>query len=64
MKTFQWVKKLGGYADELYVAAELYECVILNMLLPGMRKLGDSAHIFSKELLFGGHLIIKANKGG
>jgi len=26
MKTPQWIKKLGGHAGELYVAAELSKC--------------------------------------
>ena len=34
MKTPQWVKKLGGHAGELYVAAELSKRGIPNALLP------------------------------
>lgn len=34
MKTEQWVKKLGGHAGELYVAAELSKRGIVNALLP------------------------------
>ena len=34
MSTPQWVKKLGGYAGELYVAAELSKRGIPNALLP------------------------------
>lgn len=34
MKTPQWVKKLGGHAGELYVAAELSKRGIANALLP------------------------------
>ncbi|HEV2224423.1 MAG TPA: hypothetical protein VGR84_15625 [Candidatus Acidoferrales bacterium] len=34
MKTEQWVKKLGGHAGELYVAAELSKRGIPNALLP------------------------------
>lgn len=34
MKTPQWVKKLGGHAGELYVAAELSKRAIPNALLP------------------------------
>lgn len=34
MKTPQWVKKLGGHAGELYVAAELSKRGIPNSLLP------------------------------
>lgn len=34
MKTPQWVKKLGGHAGELYVAAELSKRGITNALLP------------------------------
>lgn len=34
MKTPQWIKKLGGHAGELYVAAELSKRGILNSLLP------------------------------
>jgi hypothetical protein len=34
MKTAQWVKKLGGHAGELYVAAELSKRGIPNALLP------------------------------
>ena len=34
MKTPQWIKKLGGHAGELYVAAELSKRGICNSLLP------------------------------
>jgi hypothetical protein len=34
MPTPQWVKKLGGHAGELYVAAELSKRGIPNALLP------------------------------
>jgi hypothetical protein len=34
MRTPQWVKKLGGHAGELYVAAELSKRGVLNALLP------------------------------
>jgi len=34
MSTPQWIKKLGGHAGELYVAAELSKRGILNALLP------------------------------
>lgn len=34
MKTDQWIKKLGGYAGELYIAAELSKRGIPNSLLP------------------------------
>jgi len=34
MRTPQWVKKLGGHAGELYVAAELSKRGIPNALLP------------------------------
>lgn len=34
MRTPQWVKKLGGHAGELYVAAELSKRGIPNSLLP------------------------------
>ncbi|WP_128003655.1 hypothetical protein [Piscinibacter defluvii] len=34
MATPQWVKKLGGHAGELYVAAELSKRAIPNALLP------------------------------
>lgn len=34
MSTPQWIKKLGGHAGELYVAAELSKRGILNSLLP------------------------------
>ncbi len=34
MKTPQWIKKLGGHAGELYVAAELSRRGIPNALLP------------------------------
>src|SRR5258707_9784437 len=34
MRTPQWVKKLGGHAGELYVAAELSKRGIANSLLP------------------------------
>ncbi|HWW03522.1 MAG TPA: hypothetical protein VNZ64_27715 [Candidatus Acidoferrum sp.] len=34
MKTPQWIKKLGGHAGELYVAAELSKRGISNALLP------------------------------
>ena len=34
MKTPQWIKKLGGYAGELYVAAELSKRGIPTALLP------------------------------
>ena len=34
MRTPQWVKKLGGHAGELYVAAELSKRGIANALLP------------------------------
>ena len=34
MKTPQWIKKLGGHAGELYVAAELSKRGIPNALLP------------------------------
>ncbi|PIQ68257.1 MAG: hypothetical protein COV91_05120 [Candidatus Taylorbacteria bacterium CG11_big_fil_rev_8_21_14_0_20_46_11] len=34
MKTPQWIKKLGGHAGELYVAAELSKRGIANALLP------------------------------
>lgn len=34
MKTPQWIKKLGGHAGELYVAAELSKRGIPNSLLP------------------------------
>ena len=34
MSTPQWVKKLGGHAGELYVAAELSKRGIPNALLP------------------------------
>lgn len=34
MRTAQWVKKLGGHAGELYVAAELSKRGIPNALLP------------------------------
>lgn len=34
MKTAQWIKKLGGHAGELYVAAELSKRGIPNALLP------------------------------
>lgn len=34
MRTPQWIKKLGGYAGELYVAAELSKRGIPNALLP------------------------------
>ena len=34
MKTPQWIKKLGGHAGELYVAAELSKRGISNSLLP------------------------------
>ena len=34
MPTPQWVKKLGGHAGELYVAAELSKRGISNALLP------------------------------
>ena len=33
-RTPQWVKKLGGHAGELYVAAELSKRGIPNALLP------------------------------
>jgi hypothetical protein len=33
MKTPQWIKKLGGHAGELYVAAELSKRSIPNALL-------------------------------
>ena len=34
MKTQNWIKKLGGHAGELYVAAELSKRGIPNALLP------------------------------
>ena len=34
MRTQQWIKKLGGHAGELYVAAELSKRGIPNALLP------------------------------
>jgi hypothetical protein len=34
MKTPQWIKKLGGYAGELYVSAELSKRGIPNAILP------------------------------
>jgi len=34
MATAQWIKKLGGHAGELYVAAELSKRGICNALLP------------------------------
>jgi hypothetical protein len=34
MATEQWIKKLGGHAGELYVAAELSKRGIVNSLLP------------------------------
>lgn len=34
MRTEQWIKKLGGYAGELYVCAELSKRGIPNALLP------------------------------
>jgi hypothetical protein len=34
MRTPQWIKKLGGHAGELYVAAELSKRAIPNSLLP------------------------------
>jgi hypothetical protein len=34
MRTAQWIKKLGGHAGELYVAAELSKRGIPNSLLP------------------------------
>ena len=34
MRTPQWIKKLGGHAGELYVAAELSKRGIPNALLP------------------------------
>jgi hypothetical protein len=34
MSTSQWIKKLGGHAGELYVAAELSKRGIPNSLLP------------------------------
>jgi hypothetical protein len=34
MRTPQWIKKLGGHAGELYVAAELSKRGIANSLLP------------------------------
>jgi len=34
MATPQWIKKLGGHAGELYVAAELSKRAIPNALLP------------------------------
>lgn len=34
MRTEQWIKKLGGHAGELYVAAELSKRGIPNALLP------------------------------
>lgn len=34
MRTAQWVKKLGGHAGELYVAAELSKRGVPNALLP------------------------------
>ncbi|MHB1095628.1 MAG: hypothetical protein ACYC3F_05605 [Gemmatimonadaceae bacterium] len=34
MKTPQWIKKLGGHAGELYVAAELSKRAVPNALLP------------------------------
>ena len=34
MRTAQWIKKLGGHAGELYVAAELSKRGIPNALLP------------------------------
>lgn len=34
MGTPQWIKKLGGHAGELYVAAELAKRGIPNSLLP------------------------------
>jgi len=34
MRTEQWIKKLGGHAGELYVAAELSKRGIPNSLLP------------------------------
>ncbi len=34
MRTSQWIKKLGGHAGELYVAAELSKRGIPNSLLP------------------------------
>jgi hypothetical protein len=34
VKTSQWIKKLGGHAGELYVAAELSKRGIPNSLLP------------------------------
>lgn len=34
MRTPQWIKKLGGHAGELYVAAELSKRGIPNSLLP------------------------------
>ena len=33
-RTPQWIKKLGGHAGELYVAAELSKRGIPNALLP------------------------------
>ena len=34
MRTAQWIKKLGGHAGELYVAAELSKRGVPNALLP------------------------------
>jgi hypothetical protein len=41
MRTPQWVKKLGGHAGELYVAAELSKRGIANSLLPENFSDGD-----------------------
>ena len=49
MRTPQWIKKLGGHAGELYVAAELSKRGIANALLP--------ENFSDDDIIFG-------NKGG
>ena|GEM_PF-836418 len=46
MPTSQWVKKLGGHAGELYVAAELSKRGIPNSLLP--------ENFSDDDIMFGG----------
>ncbi len=46
MRTNQWIKKLGGHAGELYVAAELSKRGIPNSLLP--------ENFSDNDIMFGG----------
>lgn len=59
MSTPQWIKKLGGHAGELYVAAELSKRGIPNALLPENFS-DDDILIGGKDGRLSGYVQVKA----